>query len=145
MRAVIFDVDHTLFVGNKLHEGVADLLVILERLGITIGALSSNDHRVLVRLDEAGIRQHMKHVLCTAHMPEPKAPSGVRRLLQDMDAREEHAVLISHAHADIALGKAVGLVKVIGVTHGLAGAAPMRQAGADHVVDTVPAVLDVLE
>jgi phosphoglycolate phosphatase-like HAD superfamily hydrolase len=145
MRAIIFDIDHTLFAENELHEGVADLLAILSRLGIRIGALSSDDHRALVRLDEAGIRQFFTGVVCSSHIDYPKAPGGVHRLLERLGVEAHQTVLASHAHADILLGKDTGLAKTIGITHGAPSSSALREAGADHVVDDIPAVLDVLE
>lgn len=146
MRAVVFDIDYTLFdVEEKLHDGVADLLTILRRLGFRIGALSSNDHRALVRLDEAGIRHFFDAILCTDHVKTPKTKTGLRRVLREMDIRAEHAILVSHAHSDILLGKDVKLQKTIGVTHGWEQSKPLAKAGADHVVENVSAVLDVVE
>src|SRR6266545_2784301 len=142
MRAVIFDLDHTLFKADKLlHDGVSDLLAILERLDIKIGALSSDDHRALVRLDEAGIGRYFTHVLCSDHVEEPKTPSSVQHLLEKLGVKPEHAAMVSHAHADILLGKEAGLAKTIGVTHGRDSATPLREAGADHLVGNIPAVL----
>ena len=67
MRAVIFDLDHTLFDANfRLYAGTAELLAILQNLGVQIGALSNKDHRALVHLDEAGIRHYFAEVLCSA-------------------------------------------------------------------------------
>ena len=39
MQAIIFDLDHTIFDANQaLHSGVADLLAILNNLGVVVGA-----------------------------------------------------------------------------------------------------------
>lgn len=146
MRAVIFDLDHTIFTAeNVLHEGVKELLMILQRLGIAVGGLSSDDHRVLVRLDEAGVRPYFDRVLCAAQTFEPKAAAGVHHLLYELGAQANDSILISHAHADILLGKDAGLLRTIGVTHGQDSAAPLGEAGADHIVPNIPAVLDVIE
>jgi phosphoglycolate phosphatase-like HAD superfamily hydrolase len=145
VRAIIFDIDHTIFAENELREGVADLLAILQRLGLKVGALSSDDHRALVRLDEAGIRHFFSGIVCSSHIDYPKAPGGVQRLLEHLGVESHEATLASHAHADILLAKEVGLAKVIGVTHGTANTKALREAGADHLVDDIPGVLDVLE
>jgi len=146
MDAIIFDLDHTLFAGEGLlHDGVADLLAIVRRLGIKVAGLSSADHRVLVRLDEAGIREFFDHILCAEQTLIPKHSGGVYHLLSMMQAAPEHTALVSHAHADILLSKDAGLAKAIGVSHGSLNAGPLHEAGADHVVENVPAVLDVLQ
>lgn len=148
MRIVIFDLDHTLFVGHKtLRSGVEELLPILKRLDIRVAGLSNRDHRILVRLEEAGIREFFTEVLCIDQHKEPKEPSGVHHVLSKLGGKPHHAVLVSHAHADILLGKDVGVAKTIGVSysseHG--SATPLFEAGADHVVSDMPAVLDVIE
>lgn len=145
MQAVIFDLDNTVFASNDaLHEGVGELLVILRRLGVKVGALTGGDHRMLVRLEEAGIRGHFDSVLCSEHMSEPKDPAGVERLLASLRVEPQHTALVSNRHSDIVLGKHAGMAKTIRVTH---GEQPVRghAAEADHVVEDIPTVLDVLE
>ena len=144
MRAIIFDLDHTIFDGDDLREGVADLLAILKRLGGEIGALSGDDHRALVRLDEAGIRHFFNGIVCSSHIDYPKAPGGVHRLLEHLGVEAHEAGLASHAHSDILLAKDAGLAKAIGVTHGTVNSKALREAGADHLVDDIPAVLEVI-
>jgi phosphoglycolate phosphatase len=146
MRAVIFDLDHTIFAAeNAVHEGVQELLDILHRLGIRIGGVSANDHRVLVRLDEAGLSHYFDKLLCADQAFEPKETAGVRHMLGLLGAQPHETILVSHALSDILLGKDAGLARTIGVTHGLENAAPLREAGADHIVPNMPAILDVLE
>lgn len=144
MQAVIFDLDDTLFnAENTLHSDVQNLLAILRRLGIKIGAISSGDHRALVRIDEAGIGKHFDHVICRDHIVEPKAPEAVHHLLRALHTEPSDAALVSHTKADIVLGKHAGLAKTIRVAHG-----PIDEGehhGADHLVENIPAVLDVLE
>jgi phosphoglycolate phosphatase-like HAD superfamily hydrolase len=143
MQAVIFDLDDTVFSAeNVLHDGVADLLTILRRLGVKIGALSSSDHRVLVRLDEAGIRHHFDSVVCRNHAEEPKGTAAVHQLLQNMRVEAHETAMVSHTHGDIVLGKHAGIGKTIRVTHGPAH--ERDRLGADHIIEDIPTVLDVL-
>jgi phosphoglycolate phosphatase-like HAD superfamily hydrolase len=53
--------------------------------------------------------------------------------------------MVSRAHADILLAKEAQLAKAIGVTHSLKDAAHLDDAGADHIIEDIPSVLDVLE
>ncbi len=146
MQAIVFDLDHTIFATEDvLHAGVADLLAILRSLGVQIAGLSSADYRVLVRLDEAGIRNAFDHVLCADQTLEPKAVSGLHHLLSNLGVAPHEAALVSHAHADILLGKDAGMASTIGVSHGIDATDVLREAGADHIVDDIPTVLDVLE
>ena len=145
MHAIIFDLDHTIFGADRvLHEGVADLLAVLRNLGLEIGALSSDDHRILVYLDEAGIRGYFSEVLCGAHAEDPKSVASLQRLMKQLGTETHEAALVSHAHSDILLGKDAGLAKTIGVSHGRKNHLPLQKAGSDHVVIDIPSVLDVL-
>ncbi len=149
MRAVIFDLDHTLFMTeDTLHEGVTDLLAILRRLDARVAGLSNKDHRILVRLEEAGIRQYFSQVLCADQNMderiEPKEPAGVHHVLHLMRMAPEQAVLVSHAHGDILLGKDAGLVYTIGVSHGSGNVSPLHEAGADYIAEDIPAVLGMI-
>ncbi|HSX34214.1 MAG TPA: HAD hydrolase-like protein [Candidatus Saccharimonadales bacterium] len=145
MRAVIFDIDHTIFAAEgAVHDGVRDLLAILRRLGMRIGGLSASDHRALVRLNEAGLTPYFDKLLCADQTVEPKQTSGVHHMLALLQVEAHEAVLVSRAHADILLGKDAGLSRTIGVMHGQDGA-PLHEAGADHVVPNMAAVLEVIE
>ncbi|HJQ07865.1 MAG TPA: HAD family hydrolase [Candidatus Saccharimonadales bacterium] len=145
MQAIIFDLDHTVFAAEYApHDGVTDLLAILKRLGFRIGALTSGDHRMLVRLDETGISRHFDAVLCTDHLDDPKHPDGVRQILAELRTEPHHAVLVSHAHSDIAIGRQVGIAKTIRVTHGRTTPSVAHLGDADHVIDDIPSILDVI-
>jgi len=145
MPAVIFDLDHTIFTAESaVQDGVADLLQILRRLGFRVGGISGDDHRTLVRLDEAGLSRYFDKVVCSDQENAPKEASGVRHLLQQLQADARESTLVSHAHGDILLGKDAALRQTIGVTHGSDNIAPLKEAGADHIVRDIPAVLDVL-
>jgi len=144
MQAVIFDLDDTLFTAEQtLHDDVQNLLAILRRLGIKVGALTSGDHRMLVRLDEAGIGKHFDHVISSEHTDEPKAPDAVSQLLRVLRVDPQDTAMVSFARADIALGKHAGLGKTIRVAHG--SVTESERHGADHLVENIPTILDVLE
>jgi len=145
MHAVIFDLDKTVFTGDAtLYNDVDSLLGILRRLGVKVGALTSGDHRMLVRLEEAGIRHHFDDVVCSAHFTDPKALAGVEHLLNRMQVEPQDTAFVSHLDDDMVLGKRAGLAKTIRVVHG-----PVRTGrvviDADYVIEDIATVLDVLE
>jgi len=145
MQAIIFDLDHTLFdTNNALHEGVHDLLVLLKRLGVRVGGLTSGDHRVLVRLDEAGIREFFASVLCADHVAAPKVVGGVEYLLELLGVRPHETTMVSHAYSDILLGRDARLKQTVAVSHGVENVKILNRSQADHVVKDIPGVLDVL-
>ena len=145
MRAIIFDIDQTLFDADEtLRDGVADLLAVLHRLGIKMGAVTDLDHRAVVRLDEAGISQFFGVVRCSDQVTDPKDVATLRDVVEELGVALEHSAFVSHSHHDIRIGKRAGLAKAIGVSHGSDRVSVLRRAGADHVVENIPTVLDVL-
>lgn len=145
MHTIIFDLDHTLFTEKgMLHAGAADLLAILNRLGVHVAGLSAQGHHVLVRLDEAGVRHHFKTVLCADQHAEPKAEAGVMRLLSLIAVKPQHVALVSSFHGDLLLGKDIGLGKTIGIAHKKDTTGQLKEAAPDHIVKDIQSVLDVL-
>jgi len=145
MRTVVFDLDETVFKSETtLHDDVRDLLGIISRLGMRIGALSNADHRVLVRLEEAGIRHHFSSVVCAAHIAEPKTVDGIMQLIERLGSEPEHVVIVSHRTDDLMAGKEAGVAKTIYVVHGPVSAKHASRH-ADHIVQNIATVLDVLE
>ena len=146
MKTIIFNLGDTIFdAEHHLQEGVTDLLTLLGALGVQLGAITDGDHRALVQLEEAGIRHHFSHVLCSDHDPQPKSTHALHELLGRLGADLQQVALVSHDQADMLLGKDAGVAKTIGVSHGIDDVRPLREAGADHVIPNIPAVLDVLE
>ncbi len=146
MRVLVLDIDQTLFDADEaLRDGAADSLAMLHRLGIKLGGISGSDHRVLVRMDEAGIRSFFSDVLCTAHTSNPKSVGALHKMLDTLGVTPQESALVSHAHADIMLGKDANFARTIGISHGSANAAPLALAGADAIIGNIPAILDVLE
>lgn len=147
MRAIVFDLDSTLFKNDDTpHEDVASLLAILGQLGYAVGGISSGDHRALVRLDEAGIRKYFTAVICSDHTPTPKDSAGIHLLAEHLGMSLDDSVFISHIYHDVVLAKKAGMRRAIGVAHAPASLThPLYDAGADHVVHNISAILDVLE
>jgi phosphoglycolate phosphatase-like HAD superfamily hydrolase len=144
MQAVIFDLDETLLAsGTTLHDGVADLLQVLRTLGFRLGVVSDGDHRALVRLEETGIRHFFDGVVCADQRVGPKTPIALQRLTEQLGADPELSTFVGHTQNDILSGKHAGLRQTIRVAHGQS-ADDRYPIDADHVVGTVPAVLDVI-
>ena len=144
MQAVIFDLDETLFASaTTLHDGVADLLQVLRTLGFRLGVVSDGDHRALVRLEEAGVRHLFDGVLCASHRVNPKSPIAIQRLVEQLDADPAESTFVGYNAGDILSGKHAGMRQTIRVAHGQS-ADDRHPIDADHVVGTVPAVLDVI-
>jgi len=145
MHTVIFDLDETVFASDTaLHDDVQALLAILGRLGARIGAVTNGDHRILVRLEEAGIRHHFDGIICTSHVDEPKTEAGIEHLLRTLGSEAHQTALVSHTRDDMAMAKRAGIAKTIAVLHG-----PVHKHSqyddADYTVENIATVLDVLE
>jgi phosphoglycolate phosphatase-like HAD superfamily hydrolase len=147
MRAVIFGLSGTLIDAREgqyqLFKGADELLPILKRLGLKIVAFAPSDTQGADQLEKAGVAQHF-HSIVTDHHPEHSAMQGLQQLLADMQVAPEETVIVGHNVREVWLGKDIASAKVIAIGRG-SDAYTLAAAGADHVVATIPAVLDVIE
>jgi pyrophosphatase PpaX len=130
----------------ELFDGVTELLPILRRIGFRIAAVTSGDHRIVDALDYTGIRHYFDIVVTDNHVLNPKPhPEGVLYALQHMGIDPKQAIVVGDSEADIAAGKRAGVEKTVAILHGFGEAEILRAAGADHLVEDIPSLLDVVE
>lgn len=148
MKAVVFGLSGTLLdieQGQyRLQHGVDELLPILRRLGIKVVAFAPNDTKGADHLRQTGADRHFYTIM--ADRNDGRSPlKGLSALLQDINVQPQDAVVVGHSVADMWLGKDIQSAKVIGITSGAESTRALRTAGADHVVNDLPSLLDVLE
>lgn len=66
-------------------------------------------------------------------------------VLTHMDVPAHEAAMVGDTTGDILAGKNANLAKTIGVTHGFGQFEELHEAGATHIVDDIPSLLDVLD
>lgn len=130
----------------RLYDGVTELLPILRRVGVRIAAVTSSNHHSVNALHSLGVKQYFDVVISADHVTQPKPhPEGINRALEYLSIKPQDAVIVGDATSDIVAGKRAGLAKTIAVTHGFGIAEDLREAGADHLVEDIPSILDVMD
>lgn len=130
----------------KLYQGVDELLPILERMNIRVAALTAGNHLSSHALKRMGIHHHFDMIVDATKVQNPKPhPEGLHLILKELGILADETVMVGDSVVDILVGKNAGVRKSIGVSHGFGNVAALRAAGADHIIDNIPSLLDVLE
>jgi len=130
----------------RLYDGVAELLPILRRVGVRIAAVTSSNHHSVNALDSLGVKKYFDVVVTAQHVKNPKPhPEGIEKVLDYLAIPATEAVMVGDTITDVIAGKRAGLAKTIAVTHGFGRLEELRDAGADHLVEDIPSILDVMD
>lgn len=132
-------------VDEPLYEGMAELLTVIDAQGWLLGVATGKSDRGLERcLSHHGIR-HLFVTLQTADRhPSKPHPSMIHQALADSGAEAGDAVMIGDTVYDIEMGRAAGC-KTIGVGWGYHPLDELRAAGADHLVETMDELKNILD
>jgi len=130
----------------SLYPHVDELLPILRRLGVRIAVMAVDSPDTAQRLEALGVLPYID-VLISRDQVSSAQPhqDAIHRALAELDVLPHGAVVVGDTPDVILAGKQARVHGTVGITHGFASADELRQAGADWVVATIPAVLDVLE
>lgn len=129
-----------------LYDGVTELLPILRRIGIRIGAVTSGNHHTVGALETMDIKKYFDIVVSAKDVVNPKPhPAGIEMALVHMAVPAHEAAMVGDTKSDILAGKNAKVAKTIGVTHGFGLYEDLQEAGATHIVDDIPSLLDVLD
>lgn len=112
---------------------------VLERLhgaGIQIGVVTTKMRFTTEKgLKFVGIADYVDAIVTVDDVVNPKPhPEPVLKALEQLGADASQALMIGDSMVDMGSGKAAG-VTAVGVAWSLKGAAKLREAGADHVID----------
>lgn len=130
----------------QLYDGVTELLPILRRIGVRVGAVTSGNHHTVGALETMGIKQYFDIVISAKDVSNPKPhPEGIEMVLTHMDVPAHEAAMVGDTTGDILAGKNANVAKTIAVTHGFGQFDELHEAGATHIVDDIPSLLDVLD
>lgn len=131
--------------GVRPFPGAVELLEGLRARGVAVAVVTSKA-RVRYTADAArgGLAHLIGAVTCAEDVVRAKPdPQAVHHMLDAVQVPVDRAVLVGDTAVDITTGRAAG-VRSIGVTWGSTPAGPLRQAGADAVVDTFDELRNVL-
>lgn len=124
-------------VDEPLYDGIAGLLSELDESGWLLGVATGKSDRGLDRcLETHGIKGLFVTLQTADRHPSKPHPSMVWQALADAGVQPEAATVIGDTVYDIHMGKAAGC-RTIGVGWGYHPLDELREAGADHLVETV--------
>lgn len=132
-------------VDEPLYDGMAGVLSGLDEKGWLLGVATGKSDRGLERcLDHHGIRGLFVTLQTADRHPSKPHPSMVWQALADAGADAANAVVIGDTVYDIHMGKAAGC-RTIGVNWGYHPLDELREAGADHLVESMEELMHALE
>lgn len=137
---------------NEIYPGIAEMLAALKASGKKLSIASSKPTQFVERiLDYFDIRTYFDVIIGsnmdgTRSKKEEVVEEALRQMLpSEMTPAEKKAavVMVGDRRFDIEGAREHGITSV-GVSFGYAPEGELEQAGADHIVDTVNALLEVL-
>ena len=132
-------------VDKPLYEGMAAVLSELDENGWLLGVATGKSDRGLERcLDHHGIKGLFVTLQTADRHPSKPHPSMVWQALTDAGADAANAVMIGDTVYDIHMGKAAGC-RTIGVNWGYHPLDELREAGADHVVESMEELMQAIK
>ena len=132
-------------VDEPLYEGMAAVLSELDENGWLLGVATGKSDRGLERcLDHHGIKGLFVTLQTADRHPSKPHPSMVWQALADAGADAANAVMIGDTVYDIHMGKAAGC-RTIGVNWGYHPIDELREAGADHLVESMEELMQAIK
>ncbi len=134
----------TYIMTDTAYEGIPEVFAALTAAGYRLGVVSNKQDEFTVRLCEqllprgAYLIARGQRVGVPAK-PDPTTPLAVARAL---GVEPSECALVGDTHVDILTAKNAGMLAV-GVSWGYRPRAVLEEAGADVIVDEVPALLKV--
>lgn len=130
---------------EPLYDGMAALLSELDESGWLLGVATGKSDRGLERcLDYHGIKGLFVSLQTADRHPSKPDPSMIHQALADSGVDAGDAVMIGDTVYDIHMGRAAGC-RTIGVGWGYHPPQELREAGADHLVETTAELKQALE
>ncbi len=114
----------------------------LRRSGRHVAIATSDDREPTVRtLDGLGIADLVEGLACADDgEPVKPAPAAVLRLCRELGVPPARTAVVGDSVADLAMGRAAGVARTIGVLTGVAGRPPLEPL-ADLVLDSIEGLL----
>ena len=130
---------------TKPFDGATELLDRLRAAGVALGVVTNkNEHGAHMMVEIQGWKPTFDVVVGRDTTARPKPwPDGTLHGLEVLDATPEQAALVGDTEFDMGAGRDAGLRYSLGML-GARDEARLREAGATHVLDTLPAVGDLL-
>lgn len=132
-------------VDEPLYDGMAGVLSELDENGWLLGVATGKSDRGLERcLDHHGIKGLFVTLQTADRHPSKPHPSMVWQALEDAGVGADQTCVIGDTVYDIHMGRAAGC-RTIGVGWGYHPLDELREAGADHLVETMEELMHAIK
>lgn len=129
---------------NRPYDGIIDMLRSLKEAGKVLCVATSKPEKFSRRiLDHFGMTPYLDLILGNSMQLQVEKADMIRQIVDRCGIQKEQAVMVGDRRFDVAAAKSAG-VDSVGVSFGFAPQGELAQAGADHIVDTVPQLTDLL-
>jgi HAD superfamily hydrolase (TIGR01509 family) len=130
---------------SVLYDGVHEIVQQLHKTGYKLAIVSAAS-RLEQYVQKAGLVEFFDAFVggntTTEHKPHP-AP--VLLALEQLGVKAEEAIMVGDLAADIQAAQAAGVQATIGITHGFGTRTSLEQAGADHIIDSLPELVPLIK
>jgi HAD superfamily hydrolase (TIGR01509 family) len=128
-------------MSSEAFEGVHEMLETLHEAGLKMAILTGGGHKITDMLKHHHIEQYFTSVVHHERVTMPKPhPEGFLLATRECGVNPNEAVMVGDSVADIRTGKDAGAFATIGVTHGYGAAKDLKEAGANYLLEGLPAV-----
>ncbi len=127
------------------YPGVVDLLRALRERAVPLGVLSNKPHDLTVQVVRECFGEGVFEAVAGERPPLPRKPdpAGALDIARALRVAADACTFVGDTRVDIHTARAAGM-RAIGVTWGMRTRAQLAKAGADALVDDVPALSRVL-
>ena len=135
--------DAHLYDFTQPYPGIVELLDELTERKIRVAVASNKYESAVRRIIEHFFPQTPFVAVCgnVEGVPVKPDPSVVFRVLGEYPTPKDEVLYVGDSGVDMETARRAG-VESVGVTWGFRSARELRDAYADHIIDTVPAILD---
>ena len=125
--------------------GVRETLAQLHGRGLMLSVASSRKRPSLVGfIHDMGLEPYISYVLGVDDAPKPKPdPAPVLKTLQELKTDASEAIVVGDMPVDILMGSRAG-ARTVGVTWGNGSREALGEAGADHIIDSIGDLLNLI-
>lgn len=126
-------------------DGIREVLEELKRKGIKCSIASSRNNPSLREfLKSWGMTEYFEYILgaddTKNHKPDPEP---VFVTLKDLDMGPEDAIVVGDTAFDIRMGQGAG-IHTCAVTYGISKRAELETTGAEHIIDHISQLLEII-
>ena len=129
-------------IRTRPYEGIPELLAALRRAGVRTAVVSNKPDATTKALAEKFFPGMPALGQRDGVDPKP-SPALVAQALSDLGVRPENAVYVGDSEVDVATARNAEL-PLIAVSWGFRGREKLEIAGAEHIADTAPQLLEML-